>query len=314
MWRAVAALPSVTGGLLLMLVLTVGLGPWRTPALLLWFAVPLLIATRPGEAVMVRAVHRCRRPTLQEQQLLGPVVRGVLTRSGVPAAAIDWYVTRAGGQLNAYATGRRSIAVTPGTLKAFLAGRLPVELLAAILTHELGHHAARTHRYDLTIGWLAGPGRLASRLVIRTAVRATGWDPGPATGLLVTLAGAATLVQNVQQHHWPAAAMLTGVGAAWLITPPLDAALARAAEHAADRYTRDLGAGTDPARALHVIAAPGATERRRSRLLDRHPSTASRIARLTEQPRAPRGLRGCLCRSPSSRLSTPGLPATPGPT
>lgn len=65
-------------------------------------------------------------------------------------------------------------------------------------------------------------------------------------------------------------------------TPLADAAISRAAERAADCYARDLGAGPDLARALVVIGGPAGPRRGlATRLLDRHPSVASRVDVLT---------------------------------
>jgi len=94
--------------------------------------------------------------------------------------------------------------------------------------------------------------------------------------------GAIALVRAVQHNQWAAVLMLTGLAGAMIVTPLADAAISRAAERAADRYARELGAGPDLARALLVISGPaGPRKGPVTRLLDRHPSVASRVEVLT---------------------------------
>ena len=204
-----------------------------------------------------------------------------LARCGLPGGAVDWYV-QASRQPNACVAGRRTVAITQGALDNFLAGRLPADLFAAILVHELGHHATRAGRYGLATSWYSAPGRLAYRLVVSLAVLACGGRrPGRATGLVVAVSGAVALVQTAQQRQWLSVAILSAVAFALLVTPVLDGLVSRASEHAADRFAVSVGAGLDLAGALQLLA--GLTGARRgiaARLLDRHPSVAERLVRL----------------------------------
>ena len=280
-WRALVQLPSLLGGVVLSLVLTAALGRWQGLALMVWLSVGVLLSTPVGERLAVRLALGFRPLSTSQRQLLEPVSAAALARCGLPGGAVDWYV-QAGGLPNACAAGRRTVAVTQGALDNLLAGRLPADLFAAVLVHELGHHATRAGRYGLAASWYSAPGRVAYRLVVSLAVLACdGRRPGRGTGLVVAVAGAVALVQSAQHGQWLSVAILSAVAFALLVTPLLDGLVSRASEHAADRYAVSVGAGPDLAGALQLLA--GLTGARRgvaARLLDRHPSVAERLARL----------------------------------
>ncbi len=191
----------------------------------------------------------------------------------------DGYVSP-GRQPNACVAGRRSIAVTDGALQTFLAGRLPADLLAAVLVHELGHHATRAGRCRLGAAWLAAPGRFAFGLIMRLSIGLCGGRrPGPVTALLALVAMGMALPRLVQDQQWLPAAMGIGLAAAFVLTPLLDAAVSRASEHAADRYAHAVGAGPDLSRALTVLDPSSHRPSRWSRPLDQHPPVGRRIDR-----------------------------------
>ena len=286
-WRALVRLPSIIGGAAVALSLTAGLGRWQGPALLVWLGVGALVSTPPGERLAARLALGFRPLSTSQRQLLEPVSAAALARCGLAPAAVDWYV-QAGRQPNACIAGRRTVAVTQGALDSFLAGRLPADLFAAVLVHELGHHATRAGRFGLAASWYAGPGRLAFRLVVALAVLASGGRrPGRGTWLVVAVGGAIAIVQTAQQRQWLSVTILTAGAFALIVSPLLDALISRASEHAADRYAAAVGAGPELARALQLIAEPSG--RRRvvaTRLLDRHPSVADRLVRLDGQAAA----------------------------
>ena len=145
-WRALVRLPSLLGGVVLSLVLTAALGRWQGPALLVWLGVGVLGSTPVGERLAVRLTLGLRPLSTSQRQLLEPVSAAALARCGLPGGSVDWYV-QAGPQPNACVAGRRTVAVTQGALDSFLTGRLPTDLFAAVLVHELGHHATRAGRY-----------------------------------------------------------------------------------------------------------------------------------------------------------------------
>ena len=279
--RALVRLPSLLGGAVLALVLTAALGRWQGPALLAWLSVGVLVSTPPGERLAARLTLGFRPLSPSQQRLLEPVSAAALARCGLAPAAVDWYV-QTGRQPNACIAGRRTVAVTQGALDSFLAGRLPADLFAAVLVHELGHHATRAGRFGLAASWYAGPGRLAFRLILALAVLASGGRrPGRVTWLVVAVGGAIANVQSAQQRQWLSVAILSAVAFALVLSPLLDALVSRASEHAADRYAAAVGAGPELARALQLMSEPSGRRRGvATRLLDRHPSVADRLVRL----------------------------------
>lgn len=278
-WRALAVFPAVAGSVLFMLVLTAALSRWQTPVFLLWLGAAGLLSTRPGEQLAVRA--RGFLPlSAWQRQALDPVFAAAVVRCGISSDQVDWYL-HAGAQSNACVAGRRSLAVTEGALKTFVAGGMTHEHLQAILTHEIGHLAMGATSGALVVGWLAAPGRLAFRLVVSLACvlsgrRRLGWG----SGLLLLVGGGMALQRAVQHSQWTAALMLAGLGTTLLATPLVDAAISRAAERAADRYAADVGAGPDLAGALLLISTPGPAKAWTGRLLDSHPDVASRVESL----------------------------------
>ena len=135
-WRVLVRLPSLLGGVVLSLVLTAALGRWQGPALLVWLGVGVLVSTPVGERLAVRLALGFRSLSTGQRQLLEPVSAAALARCGLPVGAVDWYV-QAGRRANACVAGRRTVAVTQGALDSFLAGRLPADLFAAVLVHDL---------------------------------------------------------------------------------------------------------------------------------------------------------------------------------
>lgn len=282
--RALAMAPAICGGMLFMLVLTGGLATWAGPAFLLWLSGSTLVCTRRGERLAVRVAYRFRRPSDRERRALEPLWNATLDRCSMPRDRIDWYI-QPGRQPNACAAGRRSVAVTEGALRDFLAGRVSQRHMQALLAHELGHHATHASRYGLATGWLAAPGRLAFRVVLGTAVALSGGrrQLGIVTPMLMAVGAAMTMVQLVQHRQWVAATMLVGVVAAFVVTPLVDGAVSRASEYAADRYAADSGLGIELAAALRRLHGPVPARRGARGLLDRHPSLESRLRRLATQ-------------------------------
>ena len=108
-----------------------------------------------------------------------------------------------------------------------------------------------------------------------------GHRPGRVTWLIVAVGGTIAIVQTAQQRQWLSVTILTAVAFALIVSPLLDALVSRASEHAADRYDAAVGAGPELARALQLLAEPSGRRRGvTTRLLDRHPSIASRLVRL----------------------------------
>jgi len=279
--RALAVLPAVCGGLLVAMTLTAGLGTDGALLFLAWMSAGAVLCTVRGERLAVRGMCRCRPPSQRQRQLLMPVATMAMARCGQRPGTVDWYV-QPGSGTNACAAGRRSVAVTGGTLEDLVSGRLPADQLLAVLVHELGQHQSRATRYVLTTTWLAAPGRAAFRLVVRVSVALCGGRrPGVLEALLGLVAGCMAAVQLVRQGQWLGLVMLAGLAFTLVGTPLVDGAVSRASEYAADTYASEVGVGPDLARALISMQGQSTSRRTvRGRLLDRHPPVASRVARL----------------------------------
>ena len=127
--------------------------------------------------------------------------------------------------------------------------------------------------------WLSAPWRVVSGVVgplLRAIVRHV---PTARAALLIA---AVAVVQLVQHHAWLSLATLVGLFVVAVVQPMCDAAVSRASERAADRYTVSHGSGYDLARVLRAFPSSTPTGRWRSS----HPDPARRTADLTTAPRS----------------------------
>jgi hypothetical protein len=165
--RAAAASPAMFGSMLLVLVAGGGPGAWALVVALTWACCGAVLLTPGGERAAVRAAFGFRRPNSEPAAVLQPLWSAALRLAGASADDVELYVQRA-WQLNAYATGGRSVAVTSRVLDDHRAGRLSDDQVVAVLVHELGHHATGATRPMLLAMWLAAPYRAAARLLSGT--------------------------------------------------------------------------------------------------------------------------------------------------
>ena len=263
-----------------MLVLLGFLGRWECLAVLTWLGAGLFTLTRRGERVAVRLSCGFRRPSGEQVSVLEPVWRRVLARCNVPGGSVDLYVQRS-RDVNAYAVGSRSVAVTSAIVSSYQAGRIDATVVEAVLAHELGHTRTNGSRFVPLTLWLAMPWRLFYRAVLRLSLRMAGRQP---LGLLamVVLAGFGVAILQAAQHDaWGAVVVLGALCVFGLGTPVADAALCRGSERAADRFAAEAGYSDDLARALQLLDV-GSTRRRRlvDRILDSHPDSKRRIEEL----------------------------------
>ena len=135
---ALLAVPIVAS-LGVLLVTFAWLGPWVCVPVMVWLLAAALLCTAAGERVFLRTGRAARSLSQNERTLLGPVAGGALSRCGFGWDRVDWYIRRRETSVNAYAAGRRSIAVSRGLLDALAAGSLAPERARAILLHEIGH-------------------------------------------------------------------------------------------------------------------------------------------------------------------------------
>jgi STE24 endopeptidase len=92
-----------------------------------------------------RAACGFHRPSPAQEAALMPAWSTALRVTGTDAGDVELYVQTARA-LNAYAAGRRSVAVTSRVVEDHAMGRLRESQLVAVLVHELGHHATGATR------------------------------------------------------------------------------------------------------------------------------------------------------------------------
>lgn len=135
-WRAAASVPAMIGSLLFLLVAFGWMGQWEGLVLLGWLASGAAVFTRVGERFAVMAGCGFRRLSRTQSTAVDPVWVSALSRAGLDQCDVDLYLERS-GELNAYAAGGRSVALTSGVVSKLLARRLGSGHLEAILVHDL---------------------------------------------------------------------------------------------------------------------------------------------------------------------------------
>lgn len=256
LWRVLVAAPVMLGGLAVVVLVAGPLGRWAPLLPLAWLTLAGVWLTRSGERVAVRIAYRYRRLTTEQAVQLRVAFTVAESRTKVAMSALDVYVRAGtGNNINAYAAGRRSIAVSEGAIAAATNGRLTAPQIGALLAHEIGHLESRGTRYGLAIGWLGAPWRAVVAVLGGLLRLIVGKVPTARAGLVVLgpIVLAVALVQGVQQHAWvPLAAMVT-VGVLLIVQPLAAAALSRSGERVADAYAVQCGLGPELAGALQAF-------------------------------------------------------------
>jgi STE24 endopeptidase len=268
----------MVGSLLLLLVLFGWMGQWEALVLLAWLASGVAGFTRVGERCAVAVGCGFRRPSKAQSAALDPVWAAALARAGVHREDVDLYVQRT-GDLNAHAVGGRSVAVTSGVLREFLARRLGSDEMESVLMHELGHHATRATRFALISMWLATPWRFASRVLIGIGLATIGRRQPMRLLALVVVAGVVVaVVQAIQQRQLAVAFVLSTVSICAVVCPLADAWVSRRSEYAADRFAAQCGAGPQLVAALtRMDQGRGRKQTWTQFALNRHPSIERRV-------------------------------------
>lgn len=284
LWRSVTAAPAMLGSLLLLALASAAVGRWSGLLLLTWATCAAAATTGAGEAMTLRAAYRFHRPTARQAAALQPAWARALRVTGTDADAVELYVQTAPTP-NAYAAGRRAVAVTSGVLRDYASGRLPEDLLVAVLVHELGHHATGATRPMLLLSWLTAPWRVTSRVLTGCASTLAGRQPRPGRVVVVVAGLAVAVTHALQQGHWEVAGVLAFGGMAAALGPAADAAISRRSEFAADRFAAEHGLALHLAAALHALENDRSAVRGRPRrLLAAHPATDRRINALLTTP------------------------------
>jgi STE24 endopeptidase len=244
------------GGLAVVVLVAGPLGAWAPVVPLAWLAMAGVWLTRPGERLAVRIAYRYRRLSSEQAAQLQAGFAVAEARTTVAARDLDVYLRGGSGEtVNAYAAGRRSVAVSEGLLAATAAGKLTPVQVGALVTHEIGHLRSRSTRYGVSIAWLGAPWRALITVMGGLLWLIVGKVPTARAGLVVMgpLVVGVAVVQGVQQHAWvPLAAMVT-VGVLLIVQPLASAAVARSGERAADAYAVRCGLGPDLAAALQAF-------------------------------------------------------------
>ncbi len=229
----------------------------------------------------MRFFYRFSAPAPADRDWLLWLQVSVESRCGIQPDSFDWYVRR-DPEPNAFAVGRRSIAVTTGFLQLLYAGRLTHAQAVAVGVHEAGHHVTRGTRFGLAVDWLSWPWRAGHGLVMRFYALT---PFGEAAKMLMPVVFGVAAVMLVREEGPPAQVVpvlvLMGVVAVGVfIAPVADAAFSRAGERAADAYATAHGAGPDLAAALYLVA-PCRPHGPLAGLRNTHPATDARMRRLT---------------------------------
>lgn len=270
------------GGLAVVVLVAGPLGPWAPVVPLAWLSLAGLWLTRTGERVAVRIAYRYRRLKTEQAAQLRAAFGVAELRTKVVMSEVDVYVRAGtGNSINAYAAGRRSIAVSQGAISAAADGRLTVPQVGALVAHEIGHLRARETGYGLAIAWLGAPWRAVVAVLGGMLRLIVGKDPTARAGLVVLgpIVLAVAVVQGVQEHAWvPLAAMVT-VSVLLIVQPLAAAALSRSGERVADAYAVQCGHGPELAGALQAFEQ--AAGEGGGRAWASHPSRERRIRDLT---------------------------------
>lgn len=275
-WRALAASPAMIASLLLLVLVFGGAGRWEGPVLLSWLAAGVLTLSAPGKRVAVRVLCRFRRLSTVEHAHIEPTLTAVLRACGL--RDVDLYVANRRG-VNAYAAGRRTIALTRQAVGRHRNGELSDDILAGLLSHETGNLITHSVRWSLIIAWFALPWRLAYRVGGRIAAPLAARQPRALLALVVLTAFTIAISQAVRHGEWNSAVVLSALALCPVISPAADAAISRASEHRADRYAALIGYTTALTLALRTTPGVGASQPRHPLLRD-HPAIDRRLRRL----------------------------------
>ncbi|MCX4805111.1 M48 family metalloprotease [Streptomyces sp. NBC_01214] len=241
----------------------------------LWLVSGVLVFHRPTESFLARHLLRLHRPLPHEQALLGPLWHEVTARAGVDGSRYDLWIEDS-SDLNAFAAAGHLVGVTRHALD-----HLPDAQLAAVLAHELGHHAGGHPWAGLLGQWYALPGRTLWRVAVRLAPRLR--RSLSSTTAWVLTAGACWLAYTTLAASYGLPFLLLGL-------PWLTAAVGRRAELRADAHAAGLGFAPVLADLLEqsIAEEDGRSDRARrtgrfpavSRLLSHHPDHRTRLHHL----------------------------------
>lgn len=244
--------------------------PWLIPVL--WISSGAVLLVPSFEPTLSRLMFHVRQPTPDEMRYLWQPWQAVCHGAGIDPGRYVLMVEDS-DELNAFAAGGRTVAVTQTSL------RLPPKQLEAVLAHELGHHLSGHPAVGILSWWYALPARgvafligIAVRVILTVAEMFARFGGG--VGALVALLLSLIVLT-----------MVAFVGL-WLLLIPLTAPLlalaSRVGERRADRTAAELGYGPHLVEVLHRWIAEGGHRPAsvKARLLASHPTPTDRIHHL----------------------------------
>lgn len=244
-FRLLNAIPAVLLSAMLVTITFSWLAAYTPAAVAAWLlGGPLLLQHGRVERFVVRALYHFRAPTGRDADWLDWLKTRSEQLGALPAGPFDWYVLD-DVRPNAYAAGRRSIAVTTGLLRRLYARHLTKEELLASALHEVGHHVTGGVRHGLVLWWLTWPWQTVHRFTFGLGPRL----PFSGAGELLMPIILAIAMWQIGSEGGPAwrvvseIVILAAIAVAIYVRPLVDAAISRASERAADTYVARLGVG-----------------------------------------------------------------------
>jgi len=224
-----------------------------------------LALTPAGEAYF-RAANRLRRPRPEEDAAIRPLLENACRRCG--AEVPELFVSDSECP-NAFAVGRKTVAVTRGLLAQALQ-----EEVEAVLAHELGHLAHGDSRY-LQAAW-----------VLNLVGSITAWTATAAVTVAAAFAGAAGGREGRAATAFAALVMVWLLRAvSWSLFQVQRLSLlavCRSREYEADAFAARAGYRDGLVGFLRRLTPPQAPQGLAATLLATHPAPAKRIKRLVE--------------------------------
>ena len=260
----------------------IGFG-WGWIVVGLWILSGAVVFLKPVEDLIARYLFRLRRPTLVEQQRVGPAWRQLLQRAGVDEGRFSLWVQES-DDVNATPTPGHTVAITRWALYT-----LPPSHLEAALAHELSHHLGGRAWLSLLNFWYSIPARcglIAVRAIARLMVKVPAVGCVIGSFIVMAYAGIVLAVITFSSGYiWPFLFITP------FIAPPFLAWLSRWQVKQADRRAARMGYGGTLVQVLYGWQMQhqqtlGREVSRRAQIMSSTPSLVERVHTL-EQANGP---------------------------